>query len=282
MEQSDRLRGCAALPARAQQPPYRPEAGRYDPAQETNVAITMPPCAWPLRTGPAAAIGTVALPRVAVDARAGPFLAPQCGRRLGAHAAAVACLSMPAATSCARRWPANRALVGALPAGHGIRVRAGPPQPAAWWCWPTADGMLMHTLGDAVLRGQSRARGARQRRHRGHEAQRGAPTRSARRWPERSAWIRGSEHFLERNGFLTCAASPIPSATGELTRHPGSSRRPPQRPRPHLGPGEHRSAHDREPPVWWPPCKRNSPPAACTRSPKASAAWLKGIIALVG
>lgn len=32
----------------------------------------------------------------------------------------------------------------------------------------------------------------------------------------REVEIRGSEHYLERNGFLTCAATPIRSATGDL------------------------------------------------------------------
>jgi transcriptional regulator of acetoin/glycerol metabolism len=77
-------------------------------------------------------------------------------------------------------------------------------------------GMLMHTLGDpyfvdkaervALTRGASWAEA-----HRGTNA---IGTALA----ERSAVeIHGSEHFLERNGFLTCAASPILSATGELT-----------------------------------------------------------------
>ncbi|CAM8671452.1 AcoR Transcriptional activator of acetoin/glycerol metabolism [Comamonadaceae bacterium] len=77
-------------------------------------------------------------------------------------------------------------------------------------------GMLMHTLGDpyfvdkaervALTSGASWAEA-----HRGTNA---IGTALA----ERSAVeIHGSEHFLERNGFLTCAASPILSATGELT-----------------------------------------------------------------
>ena len=40
---------------------------------------------------------------------------------------------------------------------------------------------------------------------------------SAPRWPKCSGVeIHGAEHYLERNGFLTCAAAPIVSATGEL------------------------------------------------------------------
>ncbi|WP_296510094.1 sigma-54-dependent Fis family transcriptional regulator [Rhodoferax sp.] len=76
-------------------------------------------------------------------------------------------------------------------------------------------GMLMHTLGDphfvdkaervALTSGASWAEA-----HRGTNA---IGTAVAERG---AVEIHGSEHFLERNGFLTCAASPILSATGEL------------------------------------------------------------------
>jgi transcriptional regulator of acetoin/glycerol metabolism len=77
-------------------------------------------------------------------------------------------------------------------------------------------GMLMHTLGDpnfvdraervALTSGASWSES-----HRGTNA---IGTALAERV---AVEIHGSEHFLERNGFLTCAASPILSATGELT-----------------------------------------------------------------
>src|SRR5450830_1148166 len=57
-------------------------------------------------------------------------------------------------------------------------------------------GTLMHTLGDADFLGKAE-RVALQAEACGIE-------------------IHGPEHYLERNDFLTCAASPIVSATGEL------------------------------------------------------------------
>lgn len=76
-------------------------------------------------------------------------------------------------------------------------------------------GMLMHTLGNAGFVDKAErvalTSGASWREdHRGTNA---IGTALA----ERSAVeVHGGEHFLERNGFLTCAASPILSATGEL------------------------------------------------------------------
>ena len=75
--------------------------------------------------------------------------------------------------------------------------------------------MLMHTLGDvdfltkaervALSSGSSW-----QEQHRGTNAIGTALAEAA------SIEIHGGEHFLERNGFLTCAAAPIMSANGEL------------------------------------------------------------------
>ena len=76
-------------------------------------------------------------------------------------------------------------------------------------------GMLMHTLGDASFVGKAErvalASGASW-----HEAHRGTNAIGTALAESSAVEIHGSEHFLERNGFLTCAASPIFSATGEL------------------------------------------------------------------
>jgi sigma-54 dependent transcriptional regulator, acetoin dehydrogenase operon transcriptional activator AcoR len=76
-------------------------------------------------------------------------------------------------------------------------------------------GMLMHTLGDASFVGKAErvalASGASW-----HEAHRGTNAIGTALAECSAVEIHGSEHFLERNGFLTCAASPIFSATGEL------------------------------------------------------------------
>jgi sigma-54 dependent transcriptional regulator, acetoin dehydrogenase operon transcriptional activator AcoR len=76
-------------------------------------------------------------------------------------------------------------------------------------------GMLMHTLGDASFVGKAErvalASGASW-----HEAHRGTNAIGTALAECSPIEIHGSEHFLERNGFLTCAASPIFSATGEL------------------------------------------------------------------
>ena len=76
-------------------------------------------------------------------------------------------------------------------------------------------GLLMHTLGDprfvdkaervALTRGAS-----------WHEAHRGTNAIGTALVEGSAVAVHGGEHFLERNGFLTCAASPILSATGEL------------------------------------------------------------------
>jgi transcriptional regulator of acetoin/glycerol metabolism len=78
-----------------------------------------------------------------------------------------------------------------------------------------AQGVLMQTLGDlnflnkaervALMSGASWS-----------EAQRGTNAIGTALAEKTSIEIHGSEHFLDRNGFLTCAASPIVSATGCL------------------------------------------------------------------
>ncbi len=76
-------------------------------------------------------------------------------------------------------------------------------------------GMLMHTLGSpgfidkaervALTCGAS-----------WHEAHRGTNAIGTALAEGTAVEVHGGEHFLERNSFLTCAASPILSATGEL------------------------------------------------------------------
>ena len=76
-------------------------------------------------------------------------------------------------------------------------------------------GMLMHTLGDphfvdkaervALTSGAS-----------WHEAHRGTNAIGTALAECCAVEVHGGEHFLARNSFLTCAASPILSATGEL------------------------------------------------------------------
>lgn len=76
-------------------------------------------------------------------------------------------------------------------------------------------GMLMHTLGDldflnkaervALTCGASWA-----------ESQRGTNAIGTALAERTGVEIHGGEHFLERNGFLTCAAAPIMSASGGL------------------------------------------------------------------
>lgn len=78
-----------------------------------------------------------------------------------------------------------------------------------------AQGVLMHTLGDlqfltkaervALMCGASWA-----------ENQRGTNAIGTALAEVHEVEIHGGEHYLERNGFLTCAASPILSAQGQL------------------------------------------------------------------
>lgn len=78
-----------------------------------------------------------------------------------------------------------------------------------------AQGCLMHTMGDldfltkaervALMCGAS-----------WHETQRGTNAIGTALAERMDVEIHGGEHFLERNGFLTCAAAPILSASGAL------------------------------------------------------------------
>ncbi len=94
-------------------------------------------------------------------------------------------------------------------------------------------GVLMHTLGDVDFLGKAE-RVALMSGASWHEQQRGTNAIGTALAEAAGVEIHGSEHYLERNGFLTCAAAPIVSATGELlgvldisgdqrSRHPHTS-----------------------------------------------------------
>jgi len=76
-------------------------------------------------------------------------------------------------------------------------------------------GMLMHTLGDPHFVGKAErvalASGASW-----HEEHRGTNAIGTALAECAAVEVHGGEHYLERNGFLTCAAAPILSASGEL------------------------------------------------------------------
>jgi sigma-54 dependent transcriptional regulator, acetoin dehydrogenase operon transcriptional activator AcoR len=76
-------------------------------------------------------------------------------------------------------------------------------------------GVLMHTLGDADFLGKAE-RVALMSGACWHEQQRGTNAIGTALAEASGIEIHGTEHYLERNGFLTCAAAPIVSATGEL------------------------------------------------------------------
>lgn len=76
-------------------------------------------------------------------------------------------------------------------------------------------GMLVHTLGDPLFADKA-ARVALACGASWHEEHRGTNAVGTALVERSAVQIHGSEHFLERNSFLTCAASPILSATGDL------------------------------------------------------------------
>ena len=76
-------------------------------------------------------------------------------------------------------------------------------------------GTLMHTLGDAIFLDKAQ-RVALTSGACWHESHRGTNAIGTALAEGMGVEIHGSEHFLERNSFLTCAASPIMSATGSL------------------------------------------------------------------
>ena len=76
-------------------------------------------------------------------------------------------------------------------------------------------GMLMHTLGDAYFLERAE-RVALMCGASWHEEQRGTNAIGTALAERQPVEIHGAEHFLERNGFLTCAAAPIMSSRGDL------------------------------------------------------------------
>ncbi len=76
-------------------------------------------------------------------------------------------------------------------------------------------GTLMHTLGDANFLNKAE-RVALSNGASWHEQHRGTNAIGTALAEVSGVEIHGSEHFLDRNGFLTCAAAPILSATGSL------------------------------------------------------------------
>ena len=76
-------------------------------------------------------------------------------------------------------------------------------------------GMLINTLGDAGFLDKA-ARAALTAGASWHEQHRGTNAIGTALAEASGVEVHGGEHFLERNGFLTCAAAPIMSASGEL------------------------------------------------------------------
>ena len=76
-------------------------------------------------------------------------------------------------------------------------------------------GLLMHTLGDAYFLERAE-RVALMCGASWNEDQRGTNAIGTALAERQPVEIHGAEHFLERNGFLTCAAAPIMSSRGEL------------------------------------------------------------------
>ena len=76
-------------------------------------------------------------------------------------------------------------------------------------------GTLMHTLGDPYFLDKAE-RVALSCGASWHEEHRGTNAIGTALAEASGVEIHGSEHFLERNGFLTCAAAPIMSAGGKL------------------------------------------------------------------
>lgn len=77
------------------------------------------------------------------------------------------------------------------------------------------EGVLMHTLGDMDFLGKAE-RVALMTGASWSEQQRGTNAIGTALAEQTEVEIHGEEHYLVKNGFLTCAAAPILSATGEL------------------------------------------------------------------
>ncbi len=77
------------------------------------------------------------------------------------------------------------------------------------------EGILIHSLGDAYFLAKAE-RVALSRGASWNEAHQGTNAIGTALAERNGVEIHGAEHFFERNGFLTCAAAPIMSATSEL------------------------------------------------------------------
>ena len=76
-------------------------------------------------------------------------------------------------------------------------------------------GTLVHTQGDPYFLGKAE-RVALSSGASWHEDERGTNAIGTALAELRPVEVHGAEHYLERNGFLTCAAAPIQSGTGQL------------------------------------------------------------------
>ena len=76
-------------------------------------------------------------------------------------------------------------------------------------------GVLMHTQGDLDFLSKAE-RVALKCGASWHESQRGTNAIGTALAESDEIEIHGAEHYLDRNGFLNCAASPIVSAKGEV------------------------------------------------------------------
>jgi hypothetical protein len=181
------------------------------PVQETACAPPHPPC-WPCNRPGDICWNTAIAPR-AWWMSAWPVPGGAAWPRAWPHRARQR-PTCPAPATCARPWPGNHSLLSAFAPHHGIPVRPGAPQPQRGGAGRPCGHAHAHP-GQPRLCGQGRARGADLRRlvariPPGHQRHRHRAGRRA------AVEVHGGEHFLERNSFLTCAASPILSATGEL------------------------------------------------------------------
>ena len=78
-----------------------------------------------------------------------------------------------------------------------------------------ARGLLLHSLGDADFLGRAERVSLRPGAL-WHEADRGTNAIGTALFEGRPVVIHGAEHYLERNGFLTCAAAPVFGPGGRL------------------------------------------------------------------
>ncbi|WP_286744004.1 GAF domain-containing protein, partial [Aquabacterium sp. UBA2148] len=78
-----------------------------------------------------------------------------------------------------------------------------------------ARGLLLHSLGDADFLGRAERVSLRPGAL-WHESDRGTNAIGTCLAESRAVVIHGAEHYLERNGFLTCSAAPVFGPRGQL------------------------------------------------------------------